>query len=728
MSSLMRMKIKRDVNEALEQFLQEKLTLLQQSRISAIVDSTVQFNSDTIRHLVFDCFSECGVSMVERSMNKSELHSLKSVILITKSNKVVFVSHFTTNGDAFSEFSGTTLPFNEYSSFNDKCVVFQLKEPLISFVASQPTPIVGHGGIGNRRVTFKDVWPSLRNIARKEKSDIWILLAYSVLTSGLGLVIPLSSQSIVNSVSLGVFNSQLVVLCGVVLVVMIGLAFLVVAERYIVDMIQRRLFVHTSLDIATSLPRVTHEAVKLKYTPELVNRFFDVMTIQKSLSKFLLDGVNGVLVLVSGLVLLAFYHPFFIIYDVLFLLFVPILVMLLGRGAIDSAVNVSAAKYQTASLLEDIARAQLSFKLLSATPFGFDRINTISLWYLQAKRQHFFIVSRQVFGSYIFKALAIVGILGVGGALVIQQQLSLGQLVAAEIVIIMIIGALEKLLGQFDSYYDMTAALDKLSYVMNQPTEAVGGQAVPSTEVDVVVRFSNVSLSFDRLLVLENLNLELRRGDQVSIVGHSGGGKTTMMHLLLGLIKPDSGVVQSFEINVQQANLASIRQHIGYVFPEDQLIPGSILENITFGRDLTMTSVLWAITQAQCSSEIDKLPGGILYHVKGDGSGLAFGLRKKILIARAIVSKPRLLILDEAFEGIEDSHKLSMINSILSVKDWTVVNVSHDPEVVAKTDYIYVLDEGRIVESGSPAVLSQNVNSVFNELFPNSGLFQAHVK
>ncbi|NQW29475.1 MAG: ABC transporter ATP-binding protein [Ignavibacteria bacterium] len=462
----------------------------------------MEFSLDTLRGFVIDCAAECDIPAVEKLVNKDELGSLTSAILITKQFQIIYVSRFTETGSAVLG-NGELMLFEDFSSIEDTCKIVLLHTPLVSFINTQQSPIVGHAPMETKKTSFKDIWPNLKSILTKEKVDIWTLVAYAALASGLGLIIPLSSQSIINSVSLGVFTSQFYVLCGVVLIVMIMLAFLTVAESYIIDMIQRRLLVHTSFDIAGRLPKATHESVRLNYTPDLVNRFFDVMTIQKSLAKFLLDGVNGVLILISGLVLLAFYHPFFIIYDLLFLFFVPVLVMLFGRGAIGSA-----AKYQAAASLEDIARAQLSFKLNSASAFGIDRINRISLSYIDAKRAHFFIVARQLFCSYIFKAVAVVGILGVGGGLVLAQQLSLGQLVAAEIVILMIISALEKLLGQFDSYYDMMAALDKLSFVMNQPLETVGGISITETDVDIVAKFTNVQLSFNNRNVLQGLNLE----------------------------------------------------------------------------------------------------------------------------------------------------------------------------------------------------------------------------
>ncbi|NQW29476.1 MAG: ATP-binding cassette domain-containing protein [Ignavibacteria bacterium] len=211
-------------------------------------------------------------------------------------------------------------------------------------------------------------------------------------------------------------------------------------------------------------------------------------------------------------------------------------------------------------------------------------------------------------------------------------------------------------------------------------------------------------------------------------MGRSGSGKSTMMHLLLGLLKPTSGIVEAFQVSLQQANLNSLRIHVGYMHPESQLISGSILDNITFGREIDRNSLRWAIELTGCTEEIDNLPGGIMYRITGSEEDLAYGLRKKIIITRCIVNKPQILILDEAFEGIEDSLKLSMIDRIFKEKDWTVINVSHDPELVAKTEFTYVLDSGKIVESGIPLELSRKADSVFRTLFPNSNFFETNAR
>ena len=593
-----------------------------------------------------------------------------------------------------------------------------------SFLSSDESlpPIKGVHTSEHASTRFRDVWPFIKRLLRTEKRDIWYVVVYGALSSVLGLVVPLSSQAIVNSVALGVFNQQLIVLCSVVLVAMLFMAGLAVLERYIIDLLQRRLFVRTAFDIVYRLPKIIRRSLVTTYAPELVNRFFDVMTVQKSIAKFLLDGINGLLVLLTGLILLGIYHPFFLVYDVVFILFVPVLVFLLGRGAIATAVTVSKRKYEAAAWIEDVARNQLGFKLTNAMEYAFDRIDDVGGRYVDAKHDHFLILARQIFGSYLFKAFATVGILLLGGLLVIEQQISLGQLVAAEIIIILILGALEKLLNQFDSYYDFIAALDKLSAIAAQPLEMVGGRSL-NPEGPLSVELQDVAITLGPRPVLKNVSFQIPAGGRVSLVGRSGSGKSTILNLVSGVYTPDRGMIVIDGRDQRELNVQELREYIGFVLPEDSILDGSVRDNILLGRELPQEQLDWALKLSRLQSELRDLPNGLDTLLPSGGESISYGMRRRILFARMIVHRPRLLLIDEAFDGIEDGVKLDMLRDLFAWKDWTIINVSHDPELVRITSTVCVLDDGAICETASPQELVSRKDSTFSDLFPDARQF-----
>ncbi len=546
--------------------------------------------------------------------------------------------------------------------------------------------------------SFSDLWPYLRSILREEKTDIWVVIGYSVLSSLLALVVPITAQAIVNSVALGVFNKQLIVLCSLVFLGLLASGVLAVLERWVIELIQRRIFVHASFDIMQRLPSIRLSALREQYAPELVNRFFDVITIQKSLGKFLLEGINAALVLLVGLIVLAIYHPFFLLYDVVLIAFLPVLVFGLGRGGITTAIEASKRKYETASWLEEIARAQLAVKLTGARSFAFDRLDTIAAAYVQDRRRHFVILSRQIFGSMFFKSVATVGVLGLGGMLVIDQQMSLGQLVAAQIVIIMILNAVEKLIGQLDLYYDLMAAIGKVASISDKPLEDVGGIPVPASANGGSIRVRDVWFTYEHAHqpALRGASLDVPPGGRISLIGASGSGKTTLLHSILGLELMQRGVITVNDVDVRSADLTSLRSRVALVSPLDQLVDGTIEENIMLGRSASHEDLQWAMRMVCLLPDVDALPDGLRTALRADGLTISFGMQRRILFARMILHRPEILLLDEAFDGIEESTKQRMLSEIFAHREWTIVNVSHDEDVVRRTQAVYALKDGCI--------------------------------
>lgn len=552
--------------------------------------------------------------------------------------------------------------------------------------------------------SFTDLWPYLRSILREERTDIWVVVGYSVLSSLLALVVPITAQAIVNSVALGVFNKQLIVLCSLVFLGLLASGVLAVLERWVIELIQRRIFVKASFDIMQRLPSIRLSALREQYAPELVNRFFDVITIQKSLGKFMLEGINAALVLLVGLIVLAIYHPFFLLYDVMLIGFLPLLVYGLGRGGITTAIEASKRKYETASWLEEIARAQLAVKLTGARSFAFDRLDTIAAAYVHDRRRHFVILSRQIFGSMFFKSVATVGVLGLGGMLVIDQQMSLGQLVAAEIVIIMILNAVEKLIGQLDLYYDLMAAIGKVANISDKPLEDVGGIPVPSLSTGGTIHIRDVWFTYEHAHqpALRGASLEVPSGCRISLIGASGSGKTTLLHSILGLEMMQRGLITVNDVDVRSADLASLRARVALVSPLDQLVDGTIEENIMLGRSASHADLQWAMRMVCLQSDVDALPDGLRTALRADGLTISFGMQRRILFARMILHRPEILLLDEAFDGIEEATKQRMLSEIFAHSAWTIVNVSHDEDVVRRTQAVYALQDGciQLVDGG----------------------------
>jgi ABC-type bacteriocin/lantibiotic exporter with double-glycine peptidase domain len=565
----------------------------------------------------------------------------------------------------------------------------------------------------------------LRRLLVLDRQDLMVLCAYTVLIGILSLAVPLAAQALVNTIAAGVMVQPLIVLTLVVLGALFFAGILRLLKLSLLENLQQRIFARVSLQLADQIPRIQHDVMTSEYAPHLVNRFFDVITIQKTVAKILLEGPSAALKVIIGLILMAFYSPYLLAFDIFLLLFMVFVVGVLGMGGLRSSIEESRSKYRVADWLEELARCQRGFKMNSVPGFPIEQVDVLVLDYVKARRKHFRVIFRQAFGSYFFQALASAGVLAIGGWLVINRQLTLGQLVAAEIIVVGVLEGLEKLIRLMESGYDLLTSLDKVGHVTDLPTESRHGRELPFEAEGATVNCRKVRFSYDNQSeILAGLDLNLAAGEHVSLVGESGVGKSTLAALFCGLHAPSQGLVQINGMDVRDVNVDSLRRQVGLVSDTNEIFAGTIEENILMGRDYILHADLqWALEFANLTKELAKFPKGLQTRLVSEGRNLSRGQMQRLLIARAVVARPSLLILDEGFTGIDENDKIRILDEFYKpAYHWTIVDISHDPEVVMRAKTIHVLAQGRIIESGTPAELIQQRDCEFRQLFPSLGL------
>lgn len=554
-----------------------------------------------------------------------------------------------------------------------------------------------------------------------DKHDLIVLIVYTIMTGIVSLAIPLAAQALVNTIAAGIFLQPLIVLSLLVLAGLLFGSVLRMLKFCLVENLQQRIFARITLRLSERIPVIKASALNTEYMPELINRFFDVMTVQKSWGKLLLEGPAALLQVIIGLVLMAFYSPFLLAFDALIILFVIFAVSVLGLGGLRTSIKESALKYRVAEWLEDMGRCQTSLKTNGISQFLVRRSDGLVLKYLKARREHFSVLFRQAFGTYFFQAIASAGILAIGGWLVINRQLTLGQLVAAELVVLNVLSALEKLIRNCDTFYDLLTGLDKVGHISDLPVERDSGiDLSTSSKNGLSVECMKLHFAYDAREILSGLTLSLQAGERASLVGASGAGKTTLASLICGLQEANHGTVEVGGFDVRDLNLKSLRRQVGFVGDINEIFEGTIEENVGLGRPtVSHQDIRWALDVAQFTDDLVNLTGGISTTLVSGGRNLSRGQVQRLLIARAIAEHPKLLILDEAFTGIDEKTKLKIIDSLfLPENGWTVLDISHDAEVVMRSDKVYVLSQGKICESGTPADLAWRSESEFSTLFP----------
>ena len=522
-----------------------------------------------------------------------------------------------------------------------------------------------------------------------DRRDIAIVVVFAVAIGLFNLVTPVVAMAVVNTAAQQTLTQQVIVL-SIALLVALGLsAFLTVLQNVVVEYLQQRIFVRVADDLAYRLPRADVAAFDRIHGPELLNRFFDVLTVQKSSATLLLDGVTIVIQIVVGLVLLGFYDAALIGYDIVLISCLLFMVFVLGRGAVKSAIRESVSKYAVAGWMEELARHPVAFKMAGGPRLAFEKTDELTREYLTNRQDHYRRLIRQFGFALFLQAAANAGLLAIGGFLVAEGRLTLGQLVAAEIVVTLVVASFTKFGKQFESYYDLLAASDKLGHLIDIPMErSTGATQQPATGgIAVKVRQLDYAYEAHSPKVLNNLDIELTAGEHVALMGPNGSGKSTFVELLFGLRQPTRGWIEFDGLDQRDLQLVSFREQMAVV-QGVEVFEGTVLANIRLGRDeLTMQDVRRVLQQVGLLQSISELPHGLQTALQTNGAPLSLGQINRLMLARGILGKPRLLVLDETLDHMDADIRDTVLPAILN-RDagWTLLVVTHSTEVARLFD------------------------------------------
>lgn len=540
---------------------------------------------------------------------------------------------------------------------------------------------------------FQRLWALLRS----ERQDLGVVFVYAVAVGVLGLATPVVVQVLVNTVAFGSLLVPIVVLSFVLFLCLAFAAVLRGLKRYVVEMLQRRVFVRMVADLAWRLPRVRLNVFDKQHGPELVNRFFDILTVQKAASSILVDGLSAAIQAAVALVLLAIYHPVLLGFDVFLIVAIIALMVGLGRRGTTTAIRESKVKYQVAGWLEEVAAHPGLFKLTGGAELAVQRADDVAHAYLDARESHFRIFFRQYMGTLFLQVVAASTLLGLGGWLVIERQLSLGQLVAAELVVAAVLSAYAKFAEKLDMFYDLLAGLDKLGTLVDLPLEEQTGTALECRGRPLEVGVHDLSYSFDSNVVLADIDLLLAPGDRVAIFGKDGSGKSIFGGVLAGLRLPARGRVAFDGIDVNELRPDSVRA-ASALCRGFEVVTGSLAENVRLGRpDLSRRDLLRALEAVGLASVAEALPRGLDTPLAPSGAPLSSTQVMRLMIARAIAGSPRLLVVDQTLDGLDPDSRRDVLEVLSDPRaPWTLVVLTQNPDVLDALPRRYRLEAGRL--------------------------------
>ena len=544
-------------------------------------------------------------------------------------------------------------------------------------------------------------WQRLMGLLRLDKRDVYQVFYYAIFAGVVNLSLPLGIQAIINLIQGAQISTSWIVL---VILVTIGVAFVGVLQLMqisIIENVQQKIFTRSSFEFAYRFPKIKMSELRNYYPPELANRFFDTLTVQKGLSKILIDFPAALLQIILGLLLLSFYHPFFIIYGILLLLLIYVVFKFTAQKGLDTSLNESKSKYKVAHWLQEVARSIVSFKLSGITSHALDKNDELVTEYLEAREGHFNILVLQYIQMIGFKVLVTAGLLLIGGLLVLNQEMNIGQFVAAEIIILLVISSVEKLILGLETFYDLLTSLEKLGQVVDKELESQDGEISFQENQGFHVELDGVSYNVpDRdKKIIDDVSLRITPNCRMLLNGSSGSGKSTLLRIIAGILEPDSGGIFINDVSLIGVNLNYYRSHIGQSLPEESPFEGTILNNITFGdKSIPQEQIYWALNKIGLTQFVKEQPQGLQTVLYPEGKQIPSTISKKIVLARSIVRKPKLLILKDPLDHFDQDEALSIINFLSDPENgWALLVVSANLRWADKCTRIITMENGRII-------------------------------
>lgn len=542
-------------------------------------------------------------------------------------------------------------------------------------------------------------WQRFVGLLKLEKKDIFQIFYYAIFGGIVALSLPLGIQAIINLIQGAQISTSWVVLVVVVTLGVIFSGALQLMQLRIIETIQQRIFTRASFELSYRFPKIKMTELRDYYPPELANRFFDTLTIQKGLSKILIDVPTALLQIIFALILLSFYHPFFIIFGILLLLLIYIVFKFTAQKGLETSLIESKIKYKVAHWIQEVARTVVSFKLSGHTNLALQKNDDLVDKYLEARENHFKILLLQFSQMIGFKVIVTASLLLIGGALVLNQEMNIGQFVAAEIIILLVIASVEKLIIGLESFYDVLTSIEKIGQVVDKELESQEGER-PLFKKGLTVELEEVYYGVENKEkhIIKNVSLTLNPKSRILVIGESGAGKSSLLRLISGVIEPTSGNIYINNLSLKSLHLNHYRSQLGLSLSEETPFEGSIRDNLVFAnKDIKDEVIYNALEIVGLTQFLKEQPNGLNTVLYPEGKQMSFTIAKKIILARAIIKQPKIMLLEDPLDQFNLDETIKIINYLTDpIRPWALIVVSSKKSWRTQCNQIITLEKGEI--------------------------------
>jgi ABC-type bacteriocin/lantibiotic exporter with double-glycine peptidase domain len=540
----------------------------------------------------------------------------------------------------------------------------------------------------------------LLDLIKLERDEITSIYFYAILNGVIQLSLPLGIQAILGFVLGATMVTSVYLLIFIIIVAVLIVGYLQINQMKIIEKIQQKIFVRYAFSFAETIPKLDLKDIDHYYLPEKINRFFDVLNVQKGISKLLLDIPSATIQIIFGLLILSFYHPYFIVFSSILLLVIFIIFKVTSRKGIETSIEESNFKYNVVSWLEEMGRVIKSFKYSQGTHLNLIKTDEKLLKYLNARTNHFQILLLQFKSLVFFKVCVTALMLVLGSYLLFNQLITVGQFVAAEIIILTTISSMEKLISSLENVYDVITGLVKLDSVLDNPIEKEESLKLESN--DLVITLDKMSFSYDdNQEIFNSISATIPSNSITCISGKENSGKSTFLKLLTGSYMHFKGSIAFNDIPLQNYSLQNLRTKMGIFLYEQDLFEGSLYENIVLGRtEINIERIVDLSKKLGFEDFIQSFPYYFDTALDPLGQKLPSSLIRKILLLRALINTPQLLILEDPWIEFEDSTITKIQNYIIDIsKNSTVVVSTNDKNFIEKSTVHFSIENGTLIKA-----------------------------
>lgn len=560
--------------------------------------------------------------------------------------------------------------------------------------------------------TSTSVFNRFFDLLTPDRSEIRNIYVFAIFSGILSLGMPLGIQMIINFIQLGQISTSWFILVALVVSAIGFSGILNIFQLRITENLQQRIFTRAAFEFAERIPKIKMVELVKRYAPELTNRFFDTLTIQKGLSKLLIDFTAASLQILFGLILLSFYHSFFLFTGLFLVVLLILIIRVTVKKGYVSSMDESTFKYKIAHWLEEIAHARISFKMSGRSKMYLNRTNDYLNNYLTAREKHFKVLVQQYGFLIAFKVAIALTLLTVGGLLVINEQINIGQFVAAEIVILLVLTSVEKLILSIEVVYDVLTAVEKIGQVMDLELEDYNGAQLVRAEKGIQLKLDGLMFRTDAYLgtILDGIELRVKPNEKIGIISDTSLSANALFCILSGLYEKTGGNLEMDGIPIENLNKSELRNQIGTLLKQDQLVYASLFDNIAMGdKTIDLNRVVQIFAELGLSDFVAACPENYKTIINPEAHFIPKDIHTKLLIARAAIGQPRLVLLEDPTSGMSQQQVESLQGHLAIFQNATILIETHHTGLLEKMDRVIEFKEGKIVYDGNYKGLNQTV-------------------